>query len=59
MSGGGGGVIIIRALRESGKLTDKEQKHVDRIEERCNGGIATPRDGKALGRLAELVSRRA
>lgn len=59
MSGGGGGIIIIRALRESGKLTDKELQHLDRIEERCNGGRATPRDQKALGRLAALVSGRA
>lgn len=60
MTGGGGGVVIIRPLLDSGRLTPKEQKQVCEIQERLSGGIvADKKDRDLLGRICAAVSGRA
>ncbi len=59
MSGGGGGVIIIKPLLASNSLTPKERAQVETIQSRMQGGIvANQKDAEALARIVKAVAQR-
>lgn len=60
MSGGGGGVIIIRPMLASGKLTPKETAQLETIQSRLQGDrVCIAKDADALARIAKAFCQRA
>lgn len=57
MTGGGGGIIIIRSLLDSGRCTAAEKERLRDIELR-GSIILSMRDSLAIARIAYRVSRR-
>ena len=58
MTGGGGGPIIIRALLDSGRLTESEHKTVCEIQERNASVTMNNKDARKLGAIAEAICKR-